>query len=61
LCFEDLYWVEASGDSDQRRLVIGRLTDEKEAIRQAVKASLYFYIAADGFMMSQRDDGLQEQ
>jgi hypothetical protein len=53
--------VEASGDSDQRRLVIGRLTDEKEAIRQAVKASLYFYIVADGFMMSQRDDGLQEQ
>jgi hypothetical protein len=30
LCFEDLYWVEASGDSDQRRLVIGRLTDEKK-------------------------------
>jgi hypothetical protein len=61
LCFEDLYWVEASGDSDQRRLVIGRLTDEKEAIRQAVKASLYFYFDDDGNVMSELDDGPQEQ
>ena len=52
--------MEASGDSDQRRLVIGRLTDEKEAIRQAVKAYLYFYFDDDGNVMSELDDGPQE-
>ena len=61
LCYENLYWVEASGDSDQRKIVIGRFNDEKDAIRQAVKASLYFYIDDDGTVMSELDDGPQEQ
>ena len=61
LCYENLYWVEASGDSDQRKIVIGRFNDEEDAIRQAVKASLYFYIDDDGTVMSELDDGPQEE
>ena len=61
LCFENLYWVEAYGDSERRKIVIGRFNDEKDAIRESVKASLYFYIDDDGNVMSELDDGPQEQ
>ena len=61
LCYENLYWVEASGDSDQRKIVIGRFNDEKDAIRFSVKASLYFYIDDHGNVKSELDDGPQEQ
>ena len=61
LCYENLYWVEAYGDSDRRKIVVGRFNDEKDAIRFSVKASLYFYIDDHGNVKSELDDGPQEQ
>jgi hypothetical protein len=59
--YRDLYWVEASGDSESRCVAVGRFDDLIKGVSAAVEASLYFSIDAAGVVTCELDEGPQEE
>ncbi len=46
--FDNLYWSEARGDSDNQCVVVGQFETEEQGIRAAVQSSVYFSVSDNG-------------
>ncbi len=61
LRFGNLYWAEATGDSDQQSTVAGRFDDPTDGLAAAVEVSLFFRFGPDGEIICELDSWPQDE
>jgi hypothetical protein len=61
LKFNDLFWVNTSGDSENEVVSVGRFADDQAGLQAAVIASTYCSFLADGTVHCELDEWPQDE